>query len=195
MIPLLLYESAKAQIIKCSQAGIMNKIDHIDHAALAGLRDFWIKLKGDRLAPRRSDFTPSDLKPWLGNIILINVETNPERYFVRVAGSNITHDLGEEFSGKYYDEFLSPDVYQSLSKDFQKFITSEKPFYFFGAFIESPRRVREYFRLVLPFSNDGTHIDMIMIGLYLKKTDHFPVNANNLCRAMSSVQETLPSLV
>jgi len=170
----------------------MNMIEHIDHAGLRALRDFWLKLKGDRIAPSRSDFSPADLKPWLGNIILINIEANPPRYYVRVAGSNITHDLGQEFSGKYYDQFLDRDVYEAIAEDFKKFTSAGKPFYYQGAFIEAPRRVRDYFRLVLPFSSDGESIDMVMIGLYLHRNDHFPIDANNLCRAMSS-NEKIPA--
>lgn len=167
--------------------------NHIDHVGLAALYDFWNRLRGDRIAPSRADFTPSDLRQWLGNIILIDIHEETGRYFVRLGGSFITHDIGMEISGKFYDDFLDPAVYANIKDGFQKIIDSKQPFYFHGAFLEPPKRVRDFYRLILPLSSDGKTINMVMLGLYIRRTDQFPIDVNNLCQALAASHTLAPA--
>ena len=173
----------------------MARSDHIDHKGLSALYDFWTKIKGDRIAPQRSDFTPIDLKPWLGNVMLVKIEHETGRFFVRLAGTNITHYLDIEFSSKYLDDVIESKTYEKANEGFQKIMAARLPTYFHGAFMEPPRRLRDYFSLILPFSSDGEIIDMAMIGLYIQKDDQFPVDINNLCLAISSNYELITESV
>jgi hypothetical protein len=73
------------------------------------LLNLWRTKAGGRPMPRRSEFTPRDLKDVLRNIVLFErVGHNPSRYRWRLIGTNLTGMAGDN-TGKMFEETLSPE--------------------------------------------------------------------------------------
>ena len=51
------------------------------------LYDYWLVIRGERVAPRRSDIDPSDIVPVLPYLGILDVEPAPRRYRGRLAGT------------------------------------------------------------------------------------------------------------
>ncbi len=70
------------------------------------LLDLWHAKAGGRAMPRRSDFTPRDLKDVLRNIVMFErVGRDPSRYRWRLIGTSLTHMAGDN-TGKMFEETL-----------------------------------------------------------------------------------------
>lgn len=78
-------------------------------AAVGALRQLW-DVTGQREAavagglPRQSLFDAFALKPWLPNIILLEVHDGPKRFFYRLTGSHIDEMYGQNFTGRWLED-------------------------------------------------------------------------------------------
>lgn len=71
---------------------------------LASLEALWNLKRGTRLLPSRSDFTPEDLRPWLGNLAVVAVEREPRlRFLVTLSGTQLDDYRGHGVTGQYID--------------------------------------------------------------------------------------------
>jgi hypothetical protein len=65
---------------------------------LQSLLALWQEKRGDRLIPSRADMPVSALRPWLGNLALIDL-TGAEPYF-RLCGTSLHGRFGGEMTGQ-----------------------------------------------------------------------------------------------
>ncbi|MBI1330264.1 MAG: PAS domain-containing protein [Alphaproteobacteria bacterium] len=66
---------------------------------LTTLREFWDKKRDANALPRRGDFDPKALRPWIGNLALVEIVPDGEMHF-RLCGTNLYGRLGGEFTGR-----------------------------------------------------------------------------------------------
>jgi hypothetical protein len=131
---------------------------------LRRLLAYWNRQRGDRPFPRRADIDPIDVKFMLDRIALTEVHEDPRRYRLRLVGSYWYRLLAFEATGMWLEDWPHAG---------QKAITVA----FYEALIEGrvPRftrrdsivdeRVLSYEIMLLPLSEDGARISMIMTGI------------------------------
>jgi len=131
---------------------------------LRRLLAYWHKQRGNRAFPARSDIDPVDLRFMLERIALTEVHEEPRRYRLRLVGGYWHRLIGFEATGMWMEDWPHAG---------QKAITVA----FYEALIEgrAPRftrrdsivddRVLSYEIMLLPISEDGTRISMIMTGI------------------------------
>lgn len=132
---------------------------------LRRLHEHWEARRDGREVPSRADFDVLDLKFMIGKIVLFDVAYDPLRYHCRLHGTSIGRRVGWEMTGKSMDDIPSPSLRAKMHADFARVIEQRKPT------VET--RERELTEngtvdcevLILPLSNDGTIIDMLMIGM------------------------------
>jgi len=73
------------------------------------LLDYWQRIRGDRLMPRRQDVDPTAIWPLLKNVSLSEWHRDPDRLFYRLSGTEVVATLGIELGGKWVTE-VYPDV-------------------------------------------------------------------------------------
>lgn len=73
--------------------------DAFASAANRFVHDLWQKKRGGRAIPSRSDFDPAELKPFLPQIILIEVRNDPPDFRYRLAGTSSRDLRGMEMTG------------------------------------------------------------------------------------------------
>jgi hypothetical protein len=139
-------------------------LDRIKTARLVELLAWWTARCGARPMPSRADFEVSELKPWLGNIHLIDVEEGGAEFRYRVYGSNIAQYFGRDLTG------LTTAVARSATRDivrseYMTVVRERRPM-----LVQRERSIAgrdtPVERLILPLSADGAGVDKLMVGSY-----------------------------
>lgn len=127
--------------------------------------DYWKGKRGERDMPGRADIDPVEMRAFLGNIIIIDVERDPFRLRYRLIGTRITALMGRDSTGKYYDEIYDKGLLSSIYRSFEWIFEHRRPLRTYGEAFYADRNFYEYETLNLPLSSDGEVIDKILGGL------------------------------
>lgn len=143
--------------------------DSLPHPQLVQLFDYWDQKRAGRRWPTRHDIDPVEMRFALGNIDLIEITYDPLAFRFRLSGSNIDRDEGFNMQGKTLDEYPLPQHRETVRRTYQRVLEAGEPDY------EELERYDEgqtthYGRLILPLSDDGSRIDMFLIGRYALKS-------------------------
>ena len=137
----------------------------IERPKLRRLHQDWLDRKQGRAMPSRADFDILDLRYILGDLNLLDVLYEPLRFRFRVHGSNAAARLGFDLTGRTVDDYPDP-AYRSIVADHYKTVVRSKaPL----RILQDPYRVRDrvlrWEGLILPLSDDGERVNMMMAGL------------------------------
>ena len=139
---------------------------HLPHADLDSLYQLWRHKAPHTPLPARGDFTPEgDLRPWLGDIAIAEVEHAPLRFKARLVGTRIVAGDGRDVTGRYLDVAF-PDRYETqIHPPFAAAVAAAQGVY-------SEIRFGSYLRyiaaqIVLPLADDGSTIDQLLVAFSL----------------------------
>ncbi len=144
----------------------------IEHPMLTRLLRLWHLRRAGRRLPRRGDFLPeADLWPWLGHLAIVEVERNPLRFRVRLAGTEITAYAGADFTGRHLDEMIPQDLRAEVLAPYHACLREQLPQY--AALVPQPPELacRRLHRLLLPCASNGRDIDQLIVGVYAEGWD------------------------
>ncbi|WP_417321196.1 PAS domain-containing protein [Emcibacter sp.] len=137
------------------------KLSDIEVEHLQDLYRYWQKIRGDQDMPRRKDFRPEKVPSLLPYLALFDVKGMPYRYYARLVGTETVKAMGYDFTGKYLDEV--PPL-SAVKERFDRIADNGIPYLYSGKLVWSDKSYMDYCTLALPFSNDGTKVDIIMYG-------------------------------
>lgn len=139
--------------------------EQIEDARLRAVFSYWQDKAGGRPMPARTDIDPAELKPYLPNLALIDVEGDPPRYRYRLVGTELTSILGRELRGRHVDEM--PLLHRRFAlAAYDKLLHERMPTYArIDTFIPFLFSVR-YERLLLPLAPDGERVNMVLAAFY-----------------------------
>jgi hypothetical protein len=108
---------------------------NFDSPPLAGLRDIWLSVRGEREMPRREDFSARTLKQHLQNLTFVErVEENgARRYRFRLFGSGLSRYIGDS-TGKFLDEVVPAQFIESWYATYDLVIGTRRPHRFVARF-------------------------------------------------------------
>jgi hypothetical protein len=137
----------------------------IGHPELRELHRHWEARRGERAMPSRADMDPVELpRSLLANLFLVDVEENPRRYRYRLVGTALTGVMKRELTGRYIDEM--PLLFRKFALPaYAEVMERGAPAYREVNAIEALWRIR-YKRLLLPLSEDGARINMILGAIF-----------------------------
>jgi hypothetical protein len=127
------------------------------------LADWHTRRRGRNL-PARKDFDVLDLKYMMGNLNLLEVLHDPLRFRYRVHCSLAVDRVGLNLTGKTIDAYPEQDYAARVQAAFVEVTHSRKPKLDAGHELINDKPIR-FEALVLPLSDDGESVDMIMVGL------------------------------
>jgi len=139
-------------------------------ARLNDLYILWDRKRGDRVMPDRADFPPEILRPWLGNLLLIDVGDDGG-YRYRLYGSAFVSRFGVEMTKRSIDD-LPPEQSAVIRADYDAVVGSRQPLsrrYTSGFELVDinrrldVKRVETWERLVLPLANGTDKVTMLMV--------------------------------
>lgn len=143
----------------------MTILDRIREPALRGLFQYWDARRGTRRMPGRSDLDPVEMAPFLPCVVLLDVENNPRRFFIRVWGTAVTDGYGEDLTGRHHDELTTGRHNIDPDTTLAETMRTISPSHFELEFETSGSLIQHMERIVLPLSTDGREIDKLLCGV------------------------------
>src|SRR3546814_15192366 len=74
---------------RTTESGTVFDADGIGHPGLRRLYDYWSAGRAGRALPPRAIVDPVAMRPWLGNLSLVEVRHDPLRFRFRLCGSSL----------------------------------------------------------------------------------------------------------
>lgn len=133
-------------------------------ADLRRLLAYWQERCGTREFPRRADVDPVDLRFMLDRIALTEVYEDPRRYRLRLVGSFWYRLLGFEATGIWMHDWPHANQ-RTLTEDFYADLIAGRQPRFATRDVIVDDQLLHYEIMLLPLSEDGSRITMIMTGI------------------------------
>jgi hypothetical protein len=73
-------------------------------ASLDDLFRLWEKLRGEAELPLHSAFGPEVLRPWLPNLLIVEVHQAQKRFYYRLAGTALSARYNMNFTGRWLED-------------------------------------------------------------------------------------------
>lgn len=133
---------------------------------LQALLTLWREKRGDRLIPSRGDLPVSALRPWLGNLALIDL-TGAAPYF-RLCGTGLHARFGGEMTGNKLDAVDEAHGRDQLLSCLAKVRQTLDPTPMVHEVCAGHDRTI-FHELCFPLGYDGTHADTMLLACYAEK--------------------------
>lgn len=131
---------------------------------LKGLLHYWQDKRAGRRFPSRTDIDPLDLKPVLGNILLVDVVPQDDgnmRFRYRLFGTEFVFYHGADLTGHWLDEIPNSDFRDALISMYRTVVADGEIRKVSYDYVLNSRRHR-FQAVILPLSSDEEHIDIIL---------------------------------
>jgi hypothetical protein len=132
-------------------------------AKLESLLSYWLQKRDGRQMPSRADLPTAELRPWMGQLALIEVASEQD-FHIRVCGTNLIRRFGREATG-YGVNDLAPDIALQITSMVKSTIKAAAPIVAVSP-IEFGRATVHYSELALPLSVPGVRVAAVLLGSY-----------------------------
>jgi hypothetical protein len=134
-----------------------------DNEILVALWSYWTAKRGDRAMPRRGEIDPVDVPRLLPYLQLIERD-DAGRFRFRLTGTAIVDLYGRDLTGQHVDGALPPHRTRTAERHFATAFESRRPLFAMTRYT-TPRGYELIIkRIILPLSEDGVHVNMLLIG-------------------------------
>lgn len=115
---------------------------------------------------------PETFQPWFGHLVVLRVEGQPQRYFVKLYGTQVVAYTGRDMTGKYLDSCLPASALARTLAPLERCVDTRSPVYM--RFISAlPKATgRPLHRLILPFGSDPSVVDVLLEAVYMDGWQH-----------------------
>ena len=111
--------------------------------------------------PARRDLEPTEIPALLPYLTLIDRVQGRFRY--RLVGTALSEELGRELTGSYVGSHAKPPEYATAIRAlYQGVFATGRPVFTTGEYRSPSRAVHAVSRLMLPLSDDGGSVNMVM---------------------------------
>ena len=124
----------------------------------------WQRMRGNRRMPARADFDPLDVRFALGYVSLIEVHRDPLRFYFRLDGTKQVDLFGVDCTRRYLDEAMPGEHAAMAAASYSEVVDLREPRYHRRQ-IAFHERLIDYEVVILPFSNDGERVELLMTGI------------------------------
>jgi hypothetical protein len=138
---------------------------------LLGLFQYWLGKCRGRVMPARRDIDPIEMRPWLGNLLLVDFPPDPMQYRIRLDGVNLVQFYSSSREGKGVEAMTSEEERRIVLPQYITVLENRQPAYYETQFVTSEGVVTSQRKLLLPLSEDGQRVNMILGGIYFDRID------------------------
>lgn len=135
---------------------------------------YWRSKCGDRAMPARADIDPLDIPRLLPNIILFDVLPPDRRLKVRLVGTFVVDMFGGDYTGQYLDEIDFGEVRDKVLRDYSNALALARPLISDHTFRKLGGVLFDIERLIVPLSEDGKRVTMLVAFLDFRERDDQP---------------------
>jgi hypothetical protein len=104
----------------------------------------------------------------LGNLLLAEFFGGVEHYRVRLDGSNLIGYGGKDRTGKGSEVLTSDEERNLIVMQYKPVLDTAQPAYFETQFLNSEGRFLREQKLLLPLSDNGSLVNMVLAGIYYR---------------------------
>lgn len=137
----------------------------VNRAVLTEIVRLWQGQCGpDGTLPARTAFPPERLKPWLGNIVLVEPLDGGADFVIRLYGTKVAAMFGSDMTGRRYSQFL-PEHHNVLMTPLRMAMQSRRAVFSRHRYALDTRSW-QWERVAMPLAADGRTVDMLLVALY-----------------------------
>ena len=136
------------------------------HCSLKELFDYWLTRRGSRRMPARADINPADIPSLLPYLLLADVDACRQAVRIRLAGTGVVDRFGTELTGHDLSEVDHGEENEAVATTYMEVARLGEPQYKVSDFWTKDRRHFHMEMILLPLSEDGESVNMILTGLY-----------------------------
>jgi hypothetical protein len=133
------------------------------HPEIQAVVAYWRRKAGARRMPSRSDIDPSELKPCLSRISLIDVVPDARRFVYRLVGTEEAALRGADPTGKSIGEAYFGPTPELAYAHYQYVVDQRAPYCYRGDFGAPDGAIENEDVVFLPLSEDDEHVNMILL--------------------------------
>jgi len=145
--------------------------DTITPPILVALFDYWDGKRNDRPMPARDDIDPVEIPRLLPNVYLVDVGETILDYRFRLMGTAAVEGFGEDRTGRDFTILTKVDNSARVLSEYEAVVQSAHPGYLDAMPISREDFHRIYYRLILPLSDDGTRVNMLLCGAHFEPAE------------------------
>ena len=124
---------------------------------------YWSERRQGRAMPQRRDVDPAQIRGLLPALMLVDVVDG--RYRFRLVGSAVTRDVGREMTGTFVGTNVAPPAYAAaMCRIYDDICRDQQPLFSTGEYRSPQRASHAISRLLLPLSDDGSTVNMVMLS-------------------------------
>jgi hypothetical protein len=132
------------------------RIEDCRSEKVRNLHDYWNKLRGARLMPRRQEVDATQIWPLLKNVFMTEWHRDPDRLYYRIAGTELVAAMGLEVRGKWVTDLYhdQADVDRTLGL-YRRVVESRVPVLGRTDGTQLRHGVEAFEWVICPLSEDG----------------------------------------
>ena len=123
--------------------------------------DLWDQKRGDRAVPARYDFTFEELRPWLGELHLL--EVLPDDFRFKVFATGTAERVKREYTGRLISEAEPRELAREAMAAYRQAVNARAPHFSDRSNIHIEGRAFSWHRLILPLGVDGSTVDHLFV--------------------------------
>lgn len=135
------------------------------------LYEYWNGKRGDRAFPGRGDIDPLELGGHLlPHVFLIDVlpgaESGAPQFRFRLTGTRVDEIHGQPLTGRSTRDIRTPEIAQAAERQCRQVVQRREPGCDHVMLLARDGSFWHFERLMLPLSDDGRTISMLLCGIY-----------------------------
>lgn len=127
--------------------------------------DYWMKLRGDRSMPARSDIDPLDIRDILPHVLLLDVAHDPLDFRYRLIGTKVVSHLNNNHSGKWMSEIPHQKPPSVIWSSCAAVVTEKLPMTTEIPYMGRNKDFAVGEDIVMPLSNDDDLVNMLFVSV------------------------------
>ncbi len=129
-----------------------------------GFWAYWNDKRRGRRLPARADIDPVEMKPWLGEVLLLDVIEGGRDFRYRLVGAMIAYRTGHDMTGKLLSEMpVDPAIGAAYLRDHRQAVETRAPVLARYDYLSArDGRPVKFERLLLPLGDDGETVNMLL---------------------------------
>lgn len=135
--------------------------------------DLWRARCNGRDIPSRVDFNPEDFAPWMGRLVICDLERDPRRFRLRLIGTVIREIDGRDYTGWYLDEALEEPPRRHVLGQWGLCADRRRPVLINCVSSPDPAKRIEMEKLMLPFSVDSDEVGQVLTYFHVRRANRF----------------------
>ena len=164
---------AEAESHHAAWPGLIKEISEPTHKSLKEVYAYWLTKRGPRIAPPISALRSDELALFLPDMTLLEAVGDPPRFRYRLHGTRVAEAYGENLIGRFLDEIDLGSGRAGIIGLCTNVVTECRPQVARVRYTKQrDGRLLEYERILLPLSDDGKAVNMLLCVFAFEKEFH-----------------------